>query len=140
MKEKGKKTAAKGFSLIEVVVAITVFSLVMAAVFYFYSNAFNNREKLRAKFTELRLAREFMDSVADDQNPRLPERGFREKEDYRLEWLILPVEEGREILLTSGAAPKTQLHAVRLRLLKKKSRRPALELTFLHNRTKFDRK
>lgn len=123
----------KGFTLIEVVVAITIFALVMTAVFYFFSNSMNNQEKLKEKYTILRISREFIDTFIEGWNRSEGMKGSQEKENFILAWDMTPVEEPKDLLFSSGRAPIVQLNLVRLHVIKKETNEPVLDLDFLVN-------
>jgi prepilin-type N-terminal cleavage/methylation domain-containing protein len=124
-----------GFTLIEVIIAIAVLFLAIAAVFYFYSNLMGNQAKLKEKYTILRISREFVDSVvfSGDLAVRARNKGRREAEGFILKWDIYPAEEKREVLFTSGIAPLAQLNRVHLEVIKKATGKRVLELHFLLN-------
>lgn len=127
----------KGFTLIEVIIAIAVLFLAVASVFYFYSNLMDNQAKLKEKYTILRISREFVDSLVFsndfDVTGKGKGRGRREAGGFILAWDIYPAEEKREILFTSGIAPLAQLNRVHLQVIKKETGKRVLELHFLIN-------
>jgi prepilin-type N-terminal cleavage/methylation domain-containing protein len=125
----------KGFTLIEVIVAITILFLVVASVFYFYSNLMENQAKLKEKYRILRIGKEWVDSFIFGNDPELlmVKKGQRKVEDFILRWEMHPVEDGREVLFTSGIAPLAQLQLVHLELLKTNTGNNVLDLHFLVN-------
>jgi prepilin-type N-terminal cleavage/methylation domain-containing protein len=124
---------AKGFTLIEVVVSITIFAMVMVSVFYFFSNSMNNQEKLKEKYTILRISREFIDTFIEGWNRADGLKGSQEKENFILAWDMTPVEEPKDLLFSSGRAPVVQLNLVRLRVVKIETEETVLDLDFLVN-------
>ncbi len=112
----------------------------MGAVFYFYSNQANHQEKLKEKYTVIRLARQFVDNVINDASNRYGESGSEETEGFILEWKRYPAEDRRDIVLSSGLPPQTQLHLVHLQVFKKETGNNVLELHFLRNRITSSRK
>ena len=124
-----------GFTLIEVIVSITILFLVVASVFYFYSHLMDNQAKLKEKYRVLRIGKECVDSFIFGNDPGLltVKKGRREIEDFILLWEMNPVEDGREVLFTSGLAPLAQLQLVHLELLKTNTGNNVLDLHFLVN-------
>jgi prepilin-type N-terminal cleavage/methylation domain-containing protein len=124
-----------GFTLIEVLVSITILFLVIAAVFYFYSHLMDNQVKLKEKYTILRIGREFVDSLIFGNDPEMlaSSRGQREERDFVLRWNIYPAEDERAVLFTSGVAPMAQLNRVHLEIIKKDTGKSVLDLHFLVN-------
>ena len=82
----------RGFTLIEVILAITLLFMVIAAVFYFYSNLMENQGKIKEKYALLRTAREFVDSIvfSGDRGLALESGGKRETDRFLLRWKIIP--------------------------------------------------
>ncbi|MCP4217096.1 MAG: type II secretion system protein, partial [bacterium] len=131
---KGRRRhKAGGFTLIEVVIAITIFAMVAGAVFYFYSNQVDNQIKLKEKYSLMRLTRQFIDTFTGDENNRNIENGSTEMEDYVFEWTLHAVEKPREVRMTSGLAPLAQLKLVHLQVFRKKNGGQVLSLDFLFN-------
>ncbi len=139
MKRTAPKTSESGFTLIEVIVAIVIFSMVMAAVFYFYSNAIDNQGKLREKYTILRISRQFVDSFTAGAVPWDGRRGQQDMGDFVMDWKMFPVEDGREVVFTSGRPPLAQLNVVRLRVIKKETNLQVYSLDFLFNTIAYQR-
>lgn len=131
--QKAKKD--NGFTLIEVILAITLLFMVVAAVFYFYSNLMDNQGKIKEKYILLRVAREFVDSFVftQDRGLALQKRGRREIEGYILEWRIAAAEPPREVVYSSGIAPTAQLKRVYVRFIKKDTGNQVLDLHFFVN-------
>ena len=125
----------RGFTLIEVIVSITILFLVVAAVFYFYSHLMDNQARLKEKYRILRIGKEWVDSFIFGNNQELlaVKKGQRQIEDFILLWEMNPIEDGREVLFTSGLAPLAQLQLVHLKLLKKNTGKSVLDLNFLVN-------
>ena len=124
-----------GFTLIEVLVSITILFLVIGAVFYFYSHLMDNQAKLKEKYTILRIGKEFVDSFIFGNDPEMlaGSGGKREERDFVLRWNIYPAEDERAVLLTSGVAPMAQLKRVHLEIIKKDTGKSVLDLHFLVN-------
>lgn len=132
-----KNNRPSGFTLIEVIISIAIFSIVMVAVFYFYSNTMNNQEKIREKYTILRISREFIDSFTANTENWVTPKGSQDKENFILQWEMNPVEDGKEIIFTSGRAPVARLHMVHLWVIKKETGNAVMELDFLYNHVAF---
>jgi len=126
---------SKGFTLIEVIISITVLFLAVASVFYFYSNLMNNQEKLKEKYTILRITREFVDTLIFSNDPDMTDKnsGRLESEGFILKWDIYPAGEKRDVLFTSGLQPQAQLKRVYLEVIKKETGKKVLDLHFLKN-------
>lgn len=124
-----------GFTLIEVLVSITILFLVIGAVFYFYSHLTDNQVKLKEKYAILRIGKEFVDSFIFGNEPDILARsgGQREERDFVLRWNIYPAEDERAVLFTSGVAPMAQLKRVHLEIIKKNTGKSVLDLHFLVN-------
>ncbi len=127
--------SSRGFTLIEVIVSITLLFIVVAAVFYFYSNMMDNEGKIREKYTLLRITKEFIDSFAfrSADEAAKPGGGANEREGFILQWRIYPAEERRDVFFSSGVVPQAQLNRVHLRIVKKETKKQVLELQFLVN-------
>jgi prepilin-type N-terminal cleavage/methylation domain-containing protein len=125
----------RGFTLIEVIISITILFLVVASVFYFYSHLMDNQARLKEKYRVLRIGKEWVDRFVFGNEPELlaVRKGQREVEDFILLWEINPVEEERDVLLTSGIAPLAQLQLVHLELLQKRTGKSVFNLHFLVN-------
>ena len=121
--------------MIEVILAITLLFTVIAAVFYFYSNLMGNQEKVKEKYTLLRVAREFVDSFVftQDRGLAMQKKGRREIEGFILKWNTYPAEEPREVIYSSGIAPTAQLKRVYVRFFKKESNQQVYDMLFLVN-------
>jgi prepilin-type N-terminal cleavage/methylation domain-containing protein len=128
-------TPINGFTLIEVLISITILFLVIGAVFYFYSHLMDNQARFREKYTILRIGKEFVDSFIPGNDPGMlaGSGGQREERDFVLRWNIYPVEDERAVLFTSGVAPMAQLKRVHLEIIKKKTGKSVLDLHFLVN-------
>lgn len=124
-----------GFTLIEVLVSITILFLVIGAAFYFYSQLMENQVKLKEKYTILRIGKEFVDAFVFGNNPEMLalSGGQREERDFVLRWNIYPVEDERAVLFTSGVAPMAQLKRVHLEIIKKDTGKSVLDLHFFVN-------
>ncbi|UCH94033.1 MAG: type II secretion system protein [Candidatus Aminicenantes bacterium] len=124
-----------GFTLIEVLVSITILFLVIASVFYFYSHLMDNQAKLKEKYKILRMGKEFVDSFIFGSDPEILSitGGQREVEDFILRWNIYPAEDERAVLFTSGVAPMAQLKRVHLEIIKAETGKSVLDLHFLVN-------
>ncbi|MCP5048975.1 MAG: type II secretion system protein [bacterium] len=132
--KKTKRSRAGGFTLIEVVVSIALLFMVVAAVFYFYSNLMDNQGRIKEKYALLRIAREFVDSFAFSGGGGLNmDGGRREIEGFMLMWTSEPAEDEREVLFSSGVLPVAQLKRVHLQIFNKMTRQQVLELDFLLN-------
>lgn len=131
----GIKRRSEGFTLIEVLVSITILFLVIGAVFYFYSQLMDNQAKLKEKYTILRIGKEFVDSFIFGNDPDMLARsgGQREERDFILRWNIYLAEDERAVLFTSGVAPMAQLKRVHLEIIKKDTGKSVLDLHFLVN-------
>jgi prepilin-type N-terminal cleavage/methylation domain-containing protein len=131
----GIKRRSEGFTLIEVLISITILFLVIGAVFYFYSQLMDNQAKLKEKYTILRIGKEFVDSFIFGNDPDMLARsgGQREERDFILHWNIYPAEDERAVLFTSGVAPMAQLKRVHLEIIKKDTGNSVLDLHFLVN-------
>jgi prepilin-type N-terminal cleavage/methylation domain-containing protein len=125
----------QGFTLIEVLLAITLLFMVISAVFYFYSNLMENQGKIKEKYALLRTAREFVDSLvfSGDRGLTLGSGGKRETDRFLLRWKIYPAEKPREVIYSSGMAPTAQLKRVHVQFFRKETKRQVLELHFLVN-------
>jgi type II secretory pathway pseudopilin PulG len=125
----------QGFTLIEVIIAITILFLVIGSIFYYYSQVMENQAKLKEKYRILRIAREFVDSMvfSNDTVMLAMTEGKSEIEDFQLRWHVYPVEDGREVLFTSGILPLAQLKRVHLEIIKKGTGKSVLDLHFLLN-------
>lgn len=121
----------RGFTLIEVVVSILLFSIVIGSVFYFFSNSMQNQIKLREKYRLLRISRESIDFFIN--NSSVEKYGRREKEDYIIEWEIYPAEEKRKMMYMGGGASFVQLKLVHLRVKKKGDKESEFDYNFLIN-------
>lgn len=132
---KEKNNDGRGFTLIEVVVSITLLFMVVAAVFYFYSNLMDNQGKFKEKYALLRISREFVDSFvfSSDRAEAMQKGGRIIVEGFILRWRVSPVEKKREVLYSSGMPPMAQLHRVHLQIFKKQGGKQLLELKFLAN-------
>jgi type II secretory pathway pseudopilin PulG len=126
---------APGFTLLEVIIAIALLFMVVAAVFYFYGNLMANQGKIKEKYKLLRISRAFVDSFVFRGQASIPgqQKGRLEKEGFILLWNIFPVENKREVLFSSGVVPMAQLNRVHLEILKKENRSRVMELNFLVN-------
>jgi prepilin-type N-terminal cleavage/methylation domain-containing protein len=124
-----------GFTLIEVLVSITILFLVIGAAFYFYSQLMENQVKLKEKYTILRIGKEFVDAFVFGNNPEIlaVSGGQREERDFVLRWNIYPAEDERAVLFTSGVAPMAQLKRVHLEIIKKDTGKSVLDLHFFVN-------
>jgi prepilin-type N-terminal cleavage/methylation domain-containing protein len=131
----GFKRRSAGFTLIEVLVSITILFLVIGAAFYFYSQLMENQVKLKEKYTVLRIGKEFVDAFVFGNDPDRLVRsgGQREERDFVLRWNIYPVEDERAVLFTSGVAPMAQLKRVHLEIIKKDTGKSVLDLHFFVN-------
>jgi len=125
----------KGFTLIEVLVSITILFLVIAAVFYFYYHSMDNQVKLKEKYRVMRISKEFIESFifGNDWDLSVINQGQEEVEDFILQWNSYPIQDARDVILTSGVAPKAQLKRVHLRVIKKETGKSVLDLHFLVN-------
>lgn len=137
MSKPNRKTKANGFTLIEVVVSVALFAMVMAAVFYFYSNSMTNQAKLKGKYTLLRVSREFVDSFIN-YNTREQKKGLDEKEGFLLEWTMTPIEEKKDVIFASGVPPTAQLNRVHVNVINKESKQTVLQMDFLANAVSTD--
>ncbi len=105
-------TAGRGFTLIEVVIAIMIFMLVMVAVFHYFSGMMSHQEKLKEKYRLIRVAREAIDSFLDKS--AVEESGSWEKEGFLIKWEAFPAEDKRRIPYTAGATAFAQLKLIHL--------------------------
>ncbi|MCP4150048.1 MAG: type II secretion system protein [bacterium] len=127
------KTHNQGFTLIEVIVAITLFTMVIGAVFYFYSNYMNNQAKLKERYAVMRISRDFIDAfISDPANIDSP-GGTEEIEGFILDYQLYPAGKKEEVLLTSGRPPMAQLKVVHLQVIQKNTGKNLLDLHFLYN-------
>ena len=135
MMSRDNELCKHGFTLIEVLVSITILFLVIGAVFYFYSHLMDKQEKLKEKYTILRIGKEFVDSFVFGNNPDMLAGGGgqREERDFVLRWNIYPVEDERAVLFTSGVAPMAQLKRVHLEIIHKDTGNSVLDLHFFVN-------
>lgn len=118
----------RGFSLLEVILAISIFAVFCSSVFYFYSSAMTSHEKFKRKYTELRLLREFVENFQSHE-----ESGSQEKEGFVLEWQAQAVEAARKIESGEGVANQMQLKMVRVQIREKEKKNWLQELQFLYN-------
>ncbi len=121
----------RGFTLLEVVIAIMIFMLVMVAVFQYFSGMMNHQEKLKEKYRLIRVARETIDSFLD--NSVTAESGSQEKEGFLINWEIFPAEDKRRIPYTGGATTFAQLQLVHLTIRKSGDRKELAVYDFLIN-------
>lgn len=82
----------RGFSLLEVIIALVMFSSFAASVFYFFSGAINSHGKLKQKYTQLRVMREFVDNFESREKEDVVE-----KEGYVLAWKAYELEKKRRM-------------------------------------------
>lgn len=127
-----EKTRHHGFTLLEVVIAISLLFMVVAAVFYFYANMMENEGKIREKYTLLRITRQFVDAFVFRSADEAGE-GTKEQEGFILKWKIFPAGERRDIFYSSGIVPQAQLNRVHLWVLHKNTKKQVMELQFLVN-------
>ncbi len=131
----GQKNQARGFTLLEVIIAISLLFMVVAAVFYFYGNLMENQGKIKEKYKLLRVSRAFVDSFVFRGRASIPgqQKGQLEEEDFILKWNTFPIENKREVLFSSGEAPMAQLKRVHVEIFKKGKGNRVMELQFLVN-------
>jgi prepilin-type N-terminal cleavage/methylation domain-containing protein len=124
-----------GFTLIELILAITILFMAVAAVFYFYSQSLEHQAKLKERYRVLRIGKQFVDSYIFSTDPEklTMTDGKREVEDFILQWNVYPVEDEREVIFTSGVLPLAQLKRVHLEIIKKTTGKSVLDLHFLVN-------
>lgn len=118
----------KGFSLLEVVIAILVFSLFSVSVFYFYSNAIERNLKFEEKYVVLRLAKEFISQYDSRQRD-----GTGTREGFRLKWHSTPMEEPRRIITGSDVNYNLQLKLVHLDIIRQEDKKNLLAVNFIYN-------
>lgn len=121
----------RGFTLLEVVIAIMIFMIVMVAVFQYFSGMMNHQEKIKEKYRLIRVARETIDSFLN--NSAVSETGSFEKEGFLVKWEIFPAEDKRRIPYTGGATTFAQLKLVHLTILRERSREEVARYDFLIN-------
>ena len=121
----------RGFTLLEVVIAIMIFMIVMVAVFQYFSGMMNHQEKIKEKYRLIRVARETIDSFLN--TPDGAESGSIEKEGFLLKWEIFPAEDKRRIPYTGGATTFAQLKLVHLTILRGRGREEVARYDFLVN-------
>ena len=121
----------RGFTLIEVLVSITIFALVIVAAFYFFSGTIDNHRRLSEKYVLLQTARQFIDSFDSGEST-----GVEEDDVYRIEWQAFPLHEPRRM---AGGGMQTrlreglQLRLVHLEMIEKEGDKISLRLDFLTN-------
>jgi len=121
----------RGFTLLEVVIAIMIFMLVMVAVFHYFSGMMNHQEKLREKYRLIRVAREAIDHFIGE--PVQEASGSWQKEDFVVRWETFPAEDKRRIPYTVGATSFAQLKLVHLTITRAGTQTQLASYDFLIN-------
>jgi prepilin-type N-terminal cleavage/methylation domain-containing protein len=119
---------SKGFSLLEVIIAILIFSIFIVSVFHTYSGFINSSSKFEEKYVILRLAREFVDNFNDENS-----EGKEEKEAYILEWQSYPIEGQRKISSGQQVGSFLQLKLIHLDIISKESKKKVFTTNFVSN-------
>lgn len=122
-----------GFTLIEVIISVVILFMTVAAVFHFYSQRIDNHMRIKEKYNQIRIAREFVDTMINDPQLAIDEKGRNETEAYTLQWHAYPIEEKREVVFSSGKRPTAQLKRIHLDIVSKTSSHTQLSLDFLVN-------
>ena len=118
----------RGFSLLEVILAIVIFSSFLAAVFYFLSGAINSNTAFKRRYTQLRILREFVDNFSSHE-----EKGAEEKEEYILEWQAYNMETKRRIVSRTPVNNYLQLKMIHLEMKEKENKNRVFSLNFIYN-------
>jgi prepilin-type N-terminal cleavage/methylation domain-containing protein len=121
----------RGFTLIEVLVSISVLALMIVAAFHFFSGAMDNHRRLSEKYLLLQQARQFIDSFDSGEWAGVEDGGV-----FRFEWQAFPLHAPRRM---SGGGMETrmreglQLRLVHLEVIEKDRDKTSLTLDFLTN-------
>jgi type II secretion system protein I len=99
--EKTVKKVKQGFSLVEVLVALVIFSSFAIAVFHFYGNAIDLNGRFAEKYTAIRIAKEFVDTFQLEDEKQ---QGQVKKEGLVINWKLLPVEKQRKLITRDPVA------------------------------------
>jgi prepilin-type N-terminal cleavage/methylation domain-containing protein len=118
----------KGFTLLEVIIAIMIFSIFSVSVFYFFSNAIERNLKFEEKYVILRMAKEFI-----SQYDTLQQDGTRTREGFLLKWHSTPMEEPRKIVTGSDVNYNLQLKLVHLDIIRQEDQKNLLSVNFIYN-------
>jgi len=118
----------KGFSLLEVVIAILVFSVFSVSVFYFYSNVIKRNLKFEEKYVVLRMAKEFISQYDSQQRD-----GTWPREGFLLKWHSTPMEKPRRIITGSDVNYNLQLKLVHLDIIRQEDQKNLLAINFIYN-------
>ncbi len=124
----------KGFTLIEVLVSITLFFITMVSVFHYFSNHIQNHNKISEKYKILRITKDFIDSFK--WSTPLQKEGTSNIEEYVIKWKMFPIEDKRRVLNTSGRLTYFQLSLVKMSLINKNSKKQLYKTSFLVNNYK----
>lgn len=123
-----KENNIKGFTLLEVIISIVIFSTFSVASFYYFSNSMKHHEKLEEKYVLLRMVKEFVENFESSEK-----MGSEEKEGFIIKWRVTEVEDQRKIISRGSLDFFLQLRAVHLEVINNRLNKQVFSTAFFCN-------
>ena len=120
----------RGFTLLEVLIALVILSLLVMSVFHFFSNTARYHQKIGQRYKLLRAVKTFISNFTPGET-----RGQKDEQNFRFQWDSQVVRDQKKVRIPgqSGGGVFSRLNRVKVRVYRIGSSAELFSTTFLIN-------